>query len=70
MLWVLQARQSQTCRKRRETNGRRVRRMGEGNVAERLERRICNSEAPSSLSSDRYLDFVTVIPSSNPRPGL
>ena len=53
MLWVLQARQSQTCRKRREKNGRRVRRMGEGNVAERLERRICNSEAPSSLSFDR-----------------
>ena len=53
MFWVLQARQSQQCKKRRGKNGRRARRMGEGNVAERLKRRICNSEAPSSPSSVR-----------------
>ena len=59
MFWVLQAPQSQQCRKRRGKNGRRARRMGEGNVAKRLERRICNSEASGSPSSDRWLT-VTV----------
>ena len=43
-----------------------------GRVAERLERWICNSEAPSSSPapdvSNFELDLFSVVPSSNPPP--